>query len=156
MKLNTKALADVEIGIPVIADGVYHARMEKPEVKANKTGDGNNLVIMFRILDNPVFLRKDGKEIANNGQVVNTRYFSLKPTDNYDPDKNLKELAVAIRHPADKDLDVEDLKDKVVMIKVEYKEATEAKDGKKGYPEGNDIRRITPVPEDDTFQLPPF
>ena len=156
MKLNRQALKDVEIGIPVIADGVYHARIDKVEVKPNKKGDGNNLVIMFRILDNPVTLHKDGKEVENKGQVVNTRYFSLVPSDNYDPDKNMKELAVAIKLPEGKDLELEDLKDKVVMVKVEHKPEEKDEASGKTYPEGNDIRRITPLREDDNFTIPPF
>lgn len=150
MKLNTKSLAGVEIGIPVIAEGVYHARVEKPEVKPNKKGDGHNLVVMFRILDNPVMSFKDGKEIENKGQVVCTRYFSLVPTPDFDPDKSMKELAVAIKLPEEADLNVEDLDKKIVMVKVEHKDA----EGK--YPEGNEIRRVTPVPADDTFSEPPF
>lgn len=156
MKLNTKALADVELGIPLIADGVYHLRIDKVELKANKRGDGNNLVVMFRVLDNPVVLRKDGSEIRNNGQVVSTRHFSLVPTPDYDPDKAMKELAVAIKLPEGSDLNVEDLKDKIVMGKVEYKTPTEAKDGKPAYPEGWEVRRVTPVPAEDTFTPPPF
>lgn len=156
MKLNTKGLANVEIGIPIIAEGVYHARIDKKEVKTNKTGDGNNLVLMFRILDNPVFSFKDGREIVNNGQCVCTRYFSLKPTDDYDPDKAMKELAVAIKLPEDADLNLEDLDAKIVMVKIEHK--SEEKDAKTGkiYPEGNDIKRVTPVPDDDNFTPPPF
>jgi len=160
MKLNTKSLADVEIGIPVIADGIYHARIEDPKVGPNKRGDGNNLVLKFRILDNPVFLHKDGKEVVNNGQVVIMRHIGLTPTENRDPDKDMKEIAVAIKLDPTKDLTVEDIKDKVVMIKVEHKPATEANPTAnpptKAYPEGNEVRRITPVPADDTFTPPPF
>lgn len=155
MKLNTKALAQVEIGFPIIADGVYHARIDKVEIKQNKKGDGNNLNITFKILDNPVFLHKDAKEVENKGQVSIIRTFSLVPTDNYDPDKALKELAVAIKHPADSDLEESHLKDKMVMVKIEYKAPTE-KPGGGTYPEGNDVRRVTPVPDEDNFTAPPF
>lgn len=160
MKLNTKSLAGVEIGIPVISEGLYHARIEKPQVKPNKAGDGNNLVIMFRILDPIITLHKDGSEIANKGQIVNTRHFSLVATPDYDPDKAMKELAIAIKLADDADLEVEMLDRKVVMVKVTYapeqeEEKNGVKTGKK-FPEKNDIRRITPVPEDDNFQEPPF
>ena len=157
MKLNQKALADVEIGFPVIAPGVYHARFNKPEVKPNKLKDGNNLVLNCTILDNPLSLHKDGKQIENKGRVKLSRYVSLKPTDDYDPDERLKEIAVAIKLPAEADLNLEDLENKVVMVKVGYRPEREDKDqpGKK-YPESNEIERITPVPEDDHFQAPPF
>jgi hypothetical protein len=141
MKLNTKSLAQVEIGIPIIAEGIYHAKMAKVEVKPNKKGDGNNLVVMFKILDNPVFLHKDGAEIENKGQVVCTRHFSLVPTPDYDPDKSLKELAIAIKLPEDKDLEVADLVDKLVMVKLSYKEASKDKNTGKDYQDGNDIKR---------------
>lgn len=162
MKLNTKSLAEVEIGLPVIADGIYHARMEKSGqkdwVQPNKRGDGNNLVIMFRILDPIVISHKEGKEIKNNGQVCITRYFGLTPTENRDPDKDMKELAVAIKLAPTEDLTTDKLEGKVVMIKVEHKAAQPADpaNNKKAYPEGNEIRRITPVPEDDTFTSPAF
>jgi hypothetical protein len=155
MKLNTKALADVEIGIPLITEGVYHARIvkEKLQVKPNKRGDGNNLVVQYKILDNPVHLHKDGKEIENKGQVVSTRHYSLVPTPDYDPDQNMKELAVAIKNPPDKDLEVEDLGDKLVMVKIIVKPARTGDDGKT-YPEGNEVQRVTPVKDDDTFTTP--
>ena len=132
--------------------------MSKVEVKANKTGDGNNLVIQYKVLDNPIFLYKDNKEIQNRGQVVATRHYSLKPTDNYDPDQALKELAVAIKHPADQDLNLDDLKNftGMVMVKIDHKPEEEDPKTKKKYPEGNDIGRVTPVPEGDAFTPPPF
>lgn len=156
MKLNTKSLKDVEIGIPIVAEGVYHARMEKVDVKPNKRGDGNNLVIQFKILDNPVVLHKTGEEIENKGQIVNARHFSMVPTPDYDPDKSLKELSVAIRHPEEADLEAEHLKDKIVMVKMAYKPEEEDPTTKRKYPDGNEIKRVTPVPEDDNFVPPPF
>lgn len=156
MKLNTKALADVEIGIPVITEGVYHARIDKVEVKPNKGGDGNNLVLVVKILDNPVLTHKEGKEIENKGQIVMSRYVSLKPTPDYDPDQRLKELAVAIKHPAEADLEVEHLKNQMVMVKVTYRDARKDDATGKEYPASNDIARFTPVKDDDTFAPPPF
>lgn len=156
MKLNTKRLAEVEIGIPIVAEGVYHAKMAKVEVKPNKKGDGNNLVIMFKVLDNPVYLHKDGAEIENKGQIVCTRHFSLVPTPDYDPDQAMKELAVAIALPEDEDLEVEKLLGKVVMVKMAHRDVRKDDATGKEYPESNDIKRVTPVPEDDTFTPPPF
>ena len=158
MKLNTKSLAGVEIGIPQISEGIYHARIvgDKLEVKPNKRGDGNNLYLQIRILDNPVTLYKDGSEIENKGQIVCSRYISLTPTPDYDPDQNLKELAIAIRLAPEADLNVDDLRDKLVMVKVEHKDEEKDKVTGKVYPAGNEIRRFTPVPDDDTFMPPPF
>ena len=156
MKLNTKSLVGIEIGIPVISEGLYHARMEDPTVKPNKAGTGQNLAIKFKVLDPVVTLHKDGSEIVNKGQIVMTRHFSMVPTPDYDPDKALKELAVAIRHPEEADLELEDLKGKVVMIKVAYKpEQDEERGGVstgKKFPEGNDVKRVSPLPEDDNFE----
>lgn len=156
MILNTKRLKDVEIGFPVIAEDLYHAKIVKPLVKPNKAGDGNNLVVQFKILDNPLRLHKDGSEIENKGQLVLTRYFSLTPTPDYDPDKAMKELAVAIRHPEDADLQLEDLEGKMVIVKLTHRPA--GKDDKTGkeYGESNEVKRVTPVPEEDTFTPPPF
>ena len=157
MKLNQKSLADVEIGFPVIQPGVYHARINKPEIKDNKQKDGNNLVISFTILDNPLLLNKDGKQIENKGRLKLTRYISLKPTPDYDPDERIKELQVAIKFSPEQDVNVDDLTDKIVMVKVEYRPERDNPDkpGSK-YPESNEIGRITPVPEDDMFTPPPF
>jgi hypothetical protein len=164
MKLNVKTLADVEIGIPLVTEGVYHARMAKVEVKENKTKDGNNLVVQYKILDPQVTLYKDGKVIDNKGNIVCTRHYSLKPTDNYDPDQSMKELALAIKLPVEEDLTLEALQafsqrsgpDGIVMVKINHK--PEEKDERTGktYPPGNDVARVTPMPDDDGFQPPPF
>lgn len=156
MKLNTKALAEVEIGIPVIQEGVYHARLDKVEIKPNKAGNGSNLYIMVKVLDNPVMLKSDGKEIENKGQVVCSRYISLQPSDTYDPNKILKELAVAINHPADQDLEETHLKDKIVMVKIGWQDKRKDETSGKEYPASNTIDRFTPVPAEDTFTPPPF
>ncbi len=155
MKLNTKPLAGIEIGIPVLAAGVYHARIDKVEVKQNKSGDGNNLYIMVKILDSAV-VSHSGKEIENKGQCVCSRYISLKPTPDYDPDQRLKELAVAIRHPEDQDLEVEHLKDKLVMVKLSVRDARKDEVTGREYPQSNELDRVSPVPEGDTFTPPPF
>ncbi len=158
MKLNKKALAEVEIGFPVIAAGVYHARLDKPEIKDNKQKDGQNLVLKLTILDNPIMLHKDGKEIENKGRVKLSRYVSMKPTDDYDPDERMKELAIAIKHPPENDLLLEDLENKMVMVKVSYRpeRAKKPEEGGGTYPESNEIDRISPVPPEDPFQMPPF
>ena len=142
MKLNTQNLKNVEIGIPVITDAVYFASIMKAEVKENKSRTGNNLFLQFRVLD-PVVQTHDGREITNRGQVVLSRYISLVPTDDYDPDKNLKELAVAIGIPEGGDLNLEDLQGKKLKLKVVYRPA----EGQ--YNESNDVKRFLPIkPED--------
>lgn len=158
MKLNQKALAEVELGIPVVAEGVYHARIvgEKVQIKPNKRGDGNNLIVQYKILDNPVILHKDGKEITNKGQIVSTRYYSLTPTPDYDPDQNMKELAVATKLPEGEDLTEDYIKDKLVMVKLVVKEKRRDEETGREYPISNEVQRVSPVPPDDTFTAPPF
>lgn len=148
-------MKDVEIGILVIAAGVYHARL-KAEVKPNNAGSGNNLKIVAKILDGAVVAHKTGQEVTNKGQIMAFRHVSLVPTDDYDPDKVIKELGVAVKLPVDADVNVEDLDGKIVMIKLSVeKESTDEKTGKV-YPEKNNIDRFTPVKDDDTFTEPPF
>lgn len=156
MKLNTKALKEVEIGIPIIQEGVYHARLDKVELKPNKAGDGQNLYIMVKVLDNPVQSKVDGKEIQNQGQVVCSRYISMQSTDTYDPNKALKELAVAINHPENEDLEETHLKDKIVMVKIGWQDKRKDEKTGKEYAASNTIDRFTPVPAEDTFTPPPF
>lgn len=156
MKLNTKPLADIELGLPVVAAGVYYLRIAKAEVKPNKQGDGNNLYIMCKILDNPVVQHKDGAEIQNRGQCIASRYISLKPTDDYDPDKALKELSVAIKNTPESDLNLEDLLNKVVKGKLSVQPARKDENTGKEYQESNSLDRFTPVADDDPFTPPPL
>lgn len=144
MKLNTKALKEIELGVPVITDGVYYATVTKAEIIQNKSNTGNNLYLLFKIAD-PVVTKHDGTEVANRGQVVVSRYISLVPTNNYDPNVSLKELAVAIGVPEGEDLNLEDLQGKKVKLKVAYREA------KGGYNESNDIKRFLPLKPEDNF-----
>jgi hypothetical protein len=142
MILNTKKLKDIDLGFPVVADAVYFASITKAEVKENKSRTGNNLFLQFKIL-NPLVQSHDGRDIVNRGQVVLSRYISLVGTDDYDPDKNLKELAVAIGVPEGEDLNLEDLLGKKLKLKVAYRPA----EGQ--YGESNDVKRFLPIkPED--------
>jgi hypothetical protein len=145
MKLNTKSLVDVEIGMPIFAEGNYHAKVDAAKVEPNKAKDGNNLTVTIVLLD-PVLLRKDGTEVENKGRYKLTRRISLKPTDNYDPNTMLKELAIAIGHPVEEDLTVEDIVGKTCMVQLVVRPA----EGQ--YAESNDIRRFTKQPADDTFE----
>lgn len=142
MILNTKKLKEVEIGIPVIADAIYFALVSNAEIKENKLRTGNNLVLKLKVL-NPIVQSHDGRDITNRGQVVLTRYISLVETEDYDPNKNLKELAIAVGVPEGEDLNLEDLQGKKLKLKVAYRPA----DGQ--YGESNDVKRFLPIkPED--------
>lgn len=150
MKLNTKSLTEVEIGFLVVTPGIYHARIEKSEVKANKAGTGHNLYLMFKVLDPEVTLNKDGSIVKNKGNIIASRYIALTPADNYDPDQKIKELALAIGHDMTQDFQESDALNKIVNIKLSYKAA----EGQ--YQEGNDVDRITAIKPDDTFTEPMF
>ena len=143
-KLNTKALKEIELGIPVIASAVYFASISKAELKPNKSNTGNNLYLLFKIAD-PIVTKHDGTEVINRGQVVVSRYISLVPTDDYDPNIALKELAVAIGVPEGEDLNLEDLKDKKLKLKIAYREAQGQ------YGESNDVKRFLPLKPEDNF-----
>jgi hypothetical protein len=149
MKLNTKSLAAVEIGIPVIAKGVYFARIVKTELKPNKSNTGNNLVIQCQLLEPTLFRNADATEFKNNGMKL-TRNLSLVPTANYDPDKNLKELSVAIGNPSEKDLNMEDLLNKTCKIRVTVREKRQDPATGQEYPESNDIGGFSPIKDDET------
>jgi len=150
MKLNTKSLADIELGQPLIAPGTYFFRIEKAEVSPNKARTGNNLVLELRLLDEKVMDWEGVKEIENRG-LKYTRYTSLTITDTYDEDamnRSLKEIAVAIGLPDDADLNVEDIPGKCVKAQVRYRE-----------PEGtfsarNEIGKLYPIRPEDNFNEP--
>lgn len=142
MKLNTTPLTNIELRSPVLADGSYHAQIIAKEVKPNSAKTGNNLFLEFKVVD-PILTKRDGSQVENNGNATYSRHISLVPTAKYNPDKQLKELAVALKVPADKqDFDLEDVQG-YVMIKLKYKPA----DGQ--YMEGNDIVGFLPC--EDTF-----
>ena len=147
MKLNTKSLQEVEIGMPLLAEGSYHVIIDSAEIKPNKAKDGNNLVVVAKIND-PVVLTKEGKELTNKGRFKFTRRISLKPTADYDPDTMIKELAVAVNHDVTQDFNTEDLPGKKCMIAMVVRPA------ENGYPESNDVRRFTKRPDDDSFDDP--
>lgn len=155
MQLNTKSLAEVEIGIPVLAAGVYHSRIKTAEVIENRAQTGNNLKLGFTILDSPV-TKSDGVEIKNNGQAYATRYISLVPSDKYDPDKNMKELAVAIGLAPEQDLQLEDLAGKIVNLKLSIQPARTDESSGRTFPESNSVDRVTVVKGDDPFEAPAF
>lgn len=145
MKLNTKSLADVEVGFPIIADGVYFAQL-KVDTKENKQKDGTNLVVVAKILDETLLRRDTGEEFVNKGMVL-TRYVSLKETESYDPNQMLKRLALAVGHQSD-DITLEDLDGQYCKVQVVYKPAAD------GYGDGNDIKSFFAISDEDDFNPP--
>lgn len=148
MKLNTKPLKDIEFGFPVLAAGTYIGKCVGKEVKPNKAGTGNNLVLEFKICDSEL-IKHDGTKIENKGNIQLTSYIGLVPTDKYDPNSRIKELAVASGRDKDSedDFDVADIAE-YMLLKVSYKKA----EGQ--YQEGNSIDGYKPVPAD--FTQPAF
>lgn len=143
MILNKSKLSEVEVGFPVIEDGIYHCRLSA-EVQPNKAKTGNNLIIKHEILD-PVNDRQSGDPLER--KITLTRYISLEPKEKYNPDETLKRLAVAIKSEGD-DLSLEDLQGAIVKCKVAYKPAERDPGTGKEYSEGNDIKGWDPVEDD--------
>lgn len=151
MKLNTKPLKDIEYGFPVIAAGTYLVGfLPQPEsmIKSNKAGTGNNLQVRIVVLDENL-IKADGSKFENHGQVKLTKYISLVPTEDYNPDSMLKELAVACQVPADKeDFEISDIKG-IGRAKISYRPA------EKQYSEGNSVDRFYALKEGEETVNPP-
>jgi hypothetical protein len=148
VKLNTKPLQDIEIGIPVLADKqVLFARVVSKEIKPSKQKVGSEtLHVEFKIVD-PTVVKKDGTEIPNRGNLNYTFYIGLTPGPKYDPNEKLKELAVALGVEDSKsDFELDDIVPgtfcKVVM-------KFEAASGQ--YPDRNSINGIRPIKASDNF-----
>lgn len=139
MKLNTKSLAGVEYGFVTLSTGSYVARIKSIEVKPNKEKTGNNCVVVHTIV-NPTVQDSKGKTVSNNGSISATKWIGMQPGDNYDPDRMIKELAVACGVPEDYDGEVtsEMLVNKIVLVKIQFREA------KDGFPETHDVRGWLP------------
>ena len=114
MGLNTKNLKDVETRMPVIEDGIYHARLSCI-LKENNAKTGNNLVITHEILD-PMNRKDNGEPLERTVKL--TSYVSLVETEKYDPNENLRRIAEAVEHPLDKPLELEHIEGMVVQVKV--------------------------------------
>lgn len=149
MKLNTKPLTEIEYGMPVLSGNVVvFAEVVKAEVKPNKDRTNNNLEVTFKVIDDEVLL-SDGSMAKNRGNIVWKYYIALKPaTDRYDPDEKLKELAVALGVPEEKeDFTLEDIKG-YTKIKVKLEPASGQ------FPERNSISRLIPIKPEDNFVAP--
>lgn len=104
MKLNTEALSNVKLGNPLLAAGTYYARVIKTELSPNKAGTGNNLNLQFKLHGDSLPLYEGG-EYKNPGMVM-FGTIGLVPSEKYNPNKNLKELAVAATGNKDFDGDI--------------------------------------------------
>lgn len=155
MDLNTKPLSQIDREVfPLLADGVYFAECTDAEVKPKKSGDGSNLLLQFKILDEYVTTAKN-TEIKNSGYTLR-QYVSLsaKPGSNYDPDKQLALLADAIsgygqpglQNP--EKLQLEDIKGSCLKLKVGLTQATDKFDAQ------NTVKSWLPIAEEDNFVKP--
>lgn len=155
MKLNTKNLKDIEIGIPVLSKGTYFAKVRSKKIEPNKTKTGNNLVVQFQVL-NDELISNDGNKVENRGQCVYTRWISLVPTDKYDPDQAIKELSVASGRAKDdeRDFGLEDIAE-FMKIGMTVRPAGPDKDNIQR-PAANNIDRFYPITPEDNFTPPPF
>lgn len=153
MQLNTKSLKDIEIGRPVLAKGTYFVKVKSKKVEPNKTKTGQNLVIEFQVL-NDELVNNDGNKVENRGQCVYTRWISLVPTDKYDPNQAVKELAMASGRAADdeRDFGVDDIAE-YMKIGLSVRAAGPDKTGTMR-PASNDVDRFYVITPADNFTPP--
>lgn len=148
MKLNRAPLKDVKLGQPMIQEMDYFASITGT-LKDNKAGTGKNLVIQSVIVNEELVERESGERFANKRGYKLTTNMSLVPTDNYDPDKRLKELAVAIGLPEYEDIEDTHLAKPVyVKVKVAYIPP------KGKYGEKMDVSRFLVIKDSDKFNPP--
>jgi hypothetical protein len=153
VKLNTKNLKDIEIGRPLLAKGTYFAKVKSKKLEPNAAKTGQNLVLEFQVLNDDL-VTHDGKKIDNRGQCVYTRWVSLVPTDKYDPDTAIKELALASGRANDDDSDfgVDDITE-FMKIGLTVREA--GPDRNNVHREAsNDVSRFYPIKAEDNFTPP--
>ena len=142
MKLNTAALSNVTLGTPVLAAGKYFARITKVEEKPTRDNSGTYINITCQLHGQELPLHSGGMVKNNNFNVF--RGISTKVTENYDPNRMWKELAVAVGHEGD-ELEDSHLIGKDVAINLTYKAAEGS------FKEGNEIARFLPIKPEDQF-----
>jgi len=154
MKLNTNNLKDVEAGFLVVAAGTYFAKVTSKKLEPNKTKTGNNLVIQVKLLDDTL-IKFDGEKRENKGNALVSRWISMLPTDKYDPDRSVKELAIASGRDekSEDDFNLEDIAEYVKVV-VDFEPA--GKDPKTGkmLPDRNGISKFLPILPSDNFTPP--
>lgn len=153
MKLNTKPLKDVEIGLPVLAAGTYFCRIRSKKIEPNAAKTGSNLVLQCQILDDNL-VKADGEQIENRGQCVYTRWIGLVATDKYDPNTAIKELAIASGRDKDSedDFGVDDIAEYMKVV-LAVRPAGADKNGIMR-DESNDIKRFQFIKPEDNFTPP--
>lgn len=143
MQLNTKDLNTIpKDDYPIFADGIYFCKIKEAKVEPSKSGNGKLLKIQLVPSGDTLPLRS-GSEIKNNGRII-FDMFSLTPTENYDPDRKLAEIANAI-NLKEGNLSLESLLGQWVKIKLGYKPE------KDSYPEANKVNKYLPITEADGF-----
>lgn len=151
MKLNTKPLQDIEIGMMVLEDKqTLFARIGKAVVKPAKDKPGNTLHVPLLVVDNEVMKRGHGENAAemvpNPGNLNFTFYVGMTPSDNYDPNKKLKEIAIAIKKEDTENLDLDDI------VEGTYIKIVTKFEPKKGqYPDRNSVVGLRPITDEDNF-----
>lgn len=146
MKLNTKPLAEVEVGFTNIQEGPYFVRIEKAEVKPNSKNTGN-LLAMDLVVLNPTLLKYETGEPFENNNYKLFFNVSLVPTEKWDPNVRLREIADAIGNSPESDLMLEDLPGKIVKAIVKYRAAEGS------YPARNEVSRLEAVQPDETVPM---
>lgn len=154
MKLNTNNLKDVEAGFLVVAAGTYFAKVTSKKVEPNSAKTGNNLVIQTKLLDNEL-IRFDGEKRENKGNAIVSRWISLVKTDKYDPDRVIKELALASgrSESSEDDFNVEDIAEYLKVV-VDFEPAGKDPKTGKNQPDRNIISKFLPITESDNFTPP--
>jgi len=152
MKLNTNNLKDVEAGFLVVAAGTYFAKVTSKKLEPNKPKTGNNLVIQVKLLDDTL-IRFDGEKRENKGNALCTRWISMVKTEKYDPDRAIKELALASGRDekSEDDFNIEDISEYLKVV-LEFEPAGRV-DGK-NLPDRNSISKFLPITAEDNFTPP--
>jgi len=145
MKLNTKKLDQVAYGRVVVATGSYLCRISGV-IEPNKAKTGNNYKVEHTLLDREL-VTSEGVQVLNPGNVNVTKWIGLQPSEKYDPDRLIKELAVAAGvYSDDSDVNTEDLEGKLVLVKLKHRKAEGAN------PESNDVAGWLPLSDEQRAQ----
>lgn len=142
MKLNTAALSTVTLGTPILEAGRYFARITKLEEKPTKDNKGTYINLTLK-LHGDELPKHEGGMVKNHGFQI-FRGISQVPTEKYDPNKNWKELAMAVGYEGD-ELEESHLIDKDIAIVLSYRPAEGT------YAASNDVARFQKITAADNF-----
>lgn len=155
MKLNTKNLSEVSLGTPLLEESFVRLRLNSREVVPNSRNDGMILKLTWNITDPEVRGYADGKVYQNpNAQFTLWDNVSLLETDNYDPNRRLKEISIALFSDEDAPTDLE-LEHLIVGAEVGAKIRHQPE--KDGYAARNTIGRyyhVDQLPENEFVSQP--